>query len=173
MRDHPESTRLQYALVDRAVGLGWPADRVVVIDEDLGRSGAGTVQRPGFQRLVAEISLGHVGLVVGILTFVLPGITALFLLYMIAVWAIMTGFFEILIAIRLRHEVRGEWLMALGGIASVLFGFLLVLFPSAGAVAVIWWIGVYALIFGVLLLALAFRLRSWDRAIMRGVPRPA
>ena len=66
MRDHPESTRLQYALVDRAVGLGWPADRVVVIDEDLGRSGAGTVQRPGFQRLVAEISLGHVGLVVGI-----------------------------------------------------------------------------------------------------------
>lgn len=66
VRDHPESTRLQYALVDRAVGLGWPADRVVVIDEDLGRSGAGTVQRPGFQRLVAEISLGHVGLVVGI-----------------------------------------------------------------------------------------------------------
>jgi len=66
VHDHPESTRLQYALVDRAVGLGWPADRVVVIDEDLGRSGAGTTLRPGFQRLFTEISLGHVGLVVGI-----------------------------------------------------------------------------------------------------------
>jgi DNA invertase Pin-like site-specific DNA recombinase len=66
VQNHPESTRLQYALVDRAVGLGWPADRVVVIDEDLGRSGAGTALRPGFQRLVTEISLGHVGLVVGI-----------------------------------------------------------------------------------------------------------
>jgi DNA invertase Pin-like site-specific DNA recombinase len=66
VRDHPESTRLQYALAERAVGLGWPADRVVVIDEDLGRSGTGTAQRTGFQRLVTEISLGHVGLVVGI-----------------------------------------------------------------------------------------------------------
>jgi DNA invertase Pin-like site-specific DNA recombinase len=61
-----ESTRLQYGLVDRAVALGWKAARVMVIDDDLGRSGAGSVDRPGFQRLVTEISLGHVGLVVGI-----------------------------------------------------------------------------------------------------------
>src|SRR5262249_20924682 len=66
VREHPESTRLQYGLVDRAVALGWTAARVVVIDDDLGRSGAGGGDRPGFQRLVTEISLGHVGIVVGI-----------------------------------------------------------------------------------------------------------
>ncbi|MCX4403485.1 MULTISPECIES: recombinase family protein [unclassified Streptomyces] len=64
--DHQESTRLQYALVDRAAALGWPASRVVVIDEDLGRSGASAAGRSGFQRLVTEIGLDHVGLVLGI-----------------------------------------------------------------------------------------------------------
>ena len=63
---HQESTRLQYGLVDRAVRLGWPKSRVVVIDEDLGRSGATAEGRPGFQRLVAEVGLDHVGLVLGI-----------------------------------------------------------------------------------------------------------
>ncbi|MGW0828433.1 recombinase family protein [Streptomyces sp. NPDC002845] len=62
---HQESTRLQYALVDRAVTLGWEASRVLVIDDDLGKSGARAEHRTGFQRLVAEISLGHVGLVLG------------------------------------------------------------------------------------------------------------
>lgn len=61
-----ESTRLQYALADRACRLGWPREQIVVIDEDLGRSGAAGVDRPGFQRLVAEVGLGHVGLVLGI-----------------------------------------------------------------------------------------------------------
>jgi Resolvase, N terminal domain len=62
---HQESTRLQYALVDRAVALGWEASRVVLIDDDLGKSGSSAEHRVGFQRLVAEISLGHVGLVLG------------------------------------------------------------------------------------------------------------
>ena len=64
--DHQESARLQYALVERAVVLGWPADRVVVIDEDLGKSAASAAGRTGFQRLVTEITMGHVGLVLGI-----------------------------------------------------------------------------------------------------------
>ena len=64
--DHGESTRLQYGLVERAVGLGWPASRVLVIDEDLGKSGASAAGRVGFQRLVTEITMGHVGLVLGI-----------------------------------------------------------------------------------------------------------
>jgi DNA invertase Pin-like site-specific DNA recombinase len=64
--EHGESTRLQYALVDRAVTLGWAACRVMVIDDDLGRSGTSATDREGFQRLVAEITLGHVGLVLGI-----------------------------------------------------------------------------------------------------------
>ena len=64
--DHGESTRLQYGLADRAVALGWPASRVMVIDEDLGRSAAGAAERPGFARLVAELTMGHVGLVLGL-----------------------------------------------------------------------------------------------------------
>jgi DNA invertase Pin-like site-specific DNA recombinase len=63
---HQESTRLQYALVDRAINLGWERGRVVVIDDDFGRSGATTEGRVGFQRLVAEVGLGNVGLVLGI-----------------------------------------------------------------------------------------------------------
>ena len=64
--DHGESTRLQYGLTERAVALGWPASRVMVIDEDLGRSAANAAERPGFARLVAELTMGHVGLVLGL-----------------------------------------------------------------------------------------------------------
>jgi len=64
--DHGESTRLQYGLVERAVGLGWQASRVLVIDEDLGKSGSSAAGRVGFGRLVTEITMGHVGLVGGI-----------------------------------------------------------------------------------------------------------
>ena len=63
---HQELTRLQYALVDRAFQLGWARETIVVVDDDLGRSGASIEGRPGFQRLVAEVSLGHVGLVIGV-----------------------------------------------------------------------------------------------------------
>src|SRR6266849_3612757 len=64
--DHQESTRLQYGLADRAQALGWAADRVLVIDEDLGRSGTRADERAGFQRLVSEVSLDHVGLILGL-----------------------------------------------------------------------------------------------------------
>ncbi|MBC2875605.1 MULTISPECIES: recombinase family protein [Streptomyces] len=64
--DHTESTRLQYGLTQRAVGLGWAPSRVLVIDEDLGHSASGLVDRPGFQRLVSEVGLDHVGLVLGV-----------------------------------------------------------------------------------------------------------
>jgi DNA invertase Pin-like site-specific DNA recombinase len=63
---HPESTRLQYGLVSRAEAYGWASDRIVVIDEDLGKSGATAVRRVGFERLVTEVSLGHVGLILGL-----------------------------------------------------------------------------------------------------------
>lgn len=63
--EHGESTRLQYGLVERAVALGWARSRVLVIDEDLGRSGASAVDRPGFQRLVTEVTMDHVGVVLG------------------------------------------------------------------------------------------------------------
>src|SRR3982751_512671 len=65
LEQHRESTALQYGLAERACNLGWPRPRVSVIDDDLGRSGASAEGRPGFQRLVAEVGLGHVGLVLG------------------------------------------------------------------------------------------------------------
>ncbi|WP_375784845.1 hypothetical protein ACE10Z_35030 [Bradyrhizobium sp. Pha-3] len=75
VRQHQESTELQYRLVDRAIGLGWPPERVQVIDEDLGKSGAGGVDRHGFQKLIAEIGLGNAGLVVSLDASRWPAIT--------------------------------------------------------------------------------------------------
>jgi uncharacterized membrane protein HdeD (DUF308 family) len=103
---------------------------------------------------------GLVGILAGILTFVYPGISAVILLYFIASWAILTGIFEIVAAIRLREEITGEWALALSGIASIIFGVLLFLFPGTGALAVVWIIGSYAILFGALLIYLAFKVRG-------------
>ncbi|HWC33017.1 MAG TPA: HdeD family acid-resistance protein [Actinomycetota bacterium] len=104
---------------------------------------------------------GVSGIALGIVAFVWPGITALALLYVIAAWAVVTGVFEIAAAIRLRREIRGEWLLAFAGAASVAFGMLVAIFPGAGALAVVWAIGAYAILFGVLLVALGIRLRGF------------
>ncbi|HWE62713.1 MAG TPA: HdeD family acid-resistance protein [Chloroflexota bacterium] len=110
---------------------------------------------------------GVAGIIAGVLTFIWPGLTALVLLYFIAAWAIVTGVFEVLAAIRLRREIRGEWLLGLSGVLSVLFGLLLIAFPGAGALTVVWLIGAYALVFGVVLVGLALRLRNWGHERIR------
>jgi uncharacterized membrane protein HdeD (DUF308 family) len=103
---------------------------------------------------------GLVGVGIGVLTLFAPGVTALALLFYIAIWAIATGVLQIAAAIALREEITGEWLLALGGLASVLFGGLLVARPGAGALAVLWLIGAYALVFGVSLVVLSLRVRG-------------
>ena len=107
--------------------------------------------------------LGLVGIVAGLIALFQPAITALALLVVIAAWAIVRGAFEIAAAIRLRKELSNEWLLILGGLASILFGILVLLFPGAGALSVVWIIGIYAFATGVLLLVLAFRLRGVAR----------
>jgi uncharacterized membrane protein HdeD (DUF308 family) len=106
---------------------------------------------------------GVLGISAGVLTLFLPGITELALLFLIAYWSIATGVFEVIAAIQLRNVIEGEWVLALSGILSVLFGVALALFPGAGAVAIAWLIGAYALTFGMLLLVLAFQLRRFAR----------
>lgn len=108
----------------------------------------------------ALLIVGVLGVAAGILTFFWPGITALVLLTFIAVWALVMGIFQIVAAIRLRKVIENEWLMALSGVLSVIFGALMLWSPGAGALAVVWIIASYAIIFGILLIALGFRLRS-------------
>jgi uncharacterized membrane protein HdeD (DUF308 family) len=133
---------------------------------------AGISVRKEQERWWLMVLEGVVGIIIGVLTFLYPSITALVLLYFIAAWAIVTGAFEIAAAIRLRREIEGEWLLALAGIASLIFGVLLVIQPGAGALALIWLIGAYAIVFGILMLVLAFRLRGL-RDTMRPVSRAA
>jgi uncharacterized membrane protein HdeD (DUF308 family) len=106
---------------------------------------------------------GLAGVAAGLVTLFWPDITALALLLVIAAWALVTGGLEIAVAIRLRKVITSEWLLALSGIASVALGILLALFPGPGALALVIWIGAYAIVSGVLLMALALRLRSWGR----------
>jgi len=103
---------------------------------------------------------GLIGLTLGGATLAWPEITALVLIYLAASWAVLTGVLEILAALALREELRGEWLLALIGLASVLIGVVLFAQPGAGMVAVSWLIGVYALIFGLLMIALSWKMRS-------------
>jgi uncharacterized membrane protein HdeD (DUF308 family) len=103
---------------------------------------------------------GLVDIVAGIIAFALPAAAALALLYLVSAWSILTGLFRIAAAIRLRRQIRGEWLLILNGALSVLFGIAILVYPAVGLVTVVWIVGIYALLFGILLVALGFRLRS-------------
>jgi len=113
---------------------------------------------------------GIVGVATAILTFAWPGITAMVLLAVIAVWAVLTGIAEIAAAIRLRRQITGEWLLATSGVLSIVLGLLMLFFPGAGALAVVWMIGAYAIGFGALLVGLGLRLRRFGRSRERTAP---
>ena len=102
---------------------------------------------------------GIVGIVAGVFAFLFPVLAAGALILIIAAWAIVTGVFEIVAAIRLREQIRGEFWLGLAGVASILYGVVIYLFPAAGALSVVWLIGSFAIAFGVFLLILGWRLR--------------
>lgn len=107
-----------------------------------------------------QLVIGILGIVVGLLTFHAPQVTALALVIYIAAWALMIGASEIVLAIKLRREIKGEWFLILMGLASVAFAILLLWNPIAGAAAVIWLIAWYAVVLGILAIFFGFRLRS-------------
>jgi uncharacterized membrane protein HdeD (DUF308 family) len=113
---------------------------------------------------------GLAGIGAGIVTLVWPGISALALLIVIAAWAVVIGVAQVAAAVRLRKQIQGEWLLGLTGVLSIVFGILLFLFPGPGALAVVLWIGAWAMVVGAFTLALAFRLRSWGRHPARPMP---
>jgi len=107
-----------------------------------------------------QLVIGILGIIIGFLTFHAPAITALALVIYIAAWALMIGATEIIAAIKLRHEIKGEWFLILMGIVSIIFAIMLLWNPLPGALALVWLIGSYAIVFGVLGIIFGFRLKS-------------
>ena len=130
----------------------------VLVDGVLAVIAAITGGVPGSRWWLAIIGL--LGIAAGLVTFMMPGLTAVLLLLIIAGWAIATGVFQIIGAIKLRKEIDNEWLLILGGIISVLFGVSMMLAPGAGALALVWVIGAYSVVIGAIFVALALRLRK-------------
>lgn len=110
------------------------------------------------------IIVGLAGVAAGILAIVWPDLTALLLITFIGAWAVVRGIFEIIGAIALRREIDNEWMLILGGALSVLFGAFVLIAPGAGAIALAWLIGVAAILLGIMLCGLAFRLRRHHTA---------
>ncbi|HTN97933.1 MAG TPA: HdeD family acid-resistance protein [Nordella sp.] len=110
------------------------------------------------------ILIGILGVAAGLVTFFWTGITALVLTMFIGAWALIHGIFEIVGAIKIRKEIDNEWWLILSGALSVLFGLVILIRPGAGALALVWLIGAYAIVFGGLLVGFAFRLRKHSHA---------
>ena len=162
------ATRGAFAVVFGLFTLIWPAATVLVLAILYGIyaliDGAGGVMQAfrggDTMHRVAYALLGLLGIVVGILVLVWPGITVLLLATLVGIWAIITGVAEIVAAIRLRKQIEGEAFLILAGAISVLAGILIVINPIAGAFGIALIVGIYALLYGIMLLVLAFRLRK-------------
>jgi uncharacterized membrane protein HdeD (DUF308 family) len=113
---------------------------------------------------------GLIGIVAGGLTFFVPQLTALAIMFYIAIWAIASGVLTIVAAIHLRKEIQGEWMLVLGGLASVAFGVVLMAQPLAGALVLLWLIATFALVYGVLLVLFSFRLRRLGKQLAGSPP---
>jgi uncharacterized membrane protein HdeD (DUF308 family) len=111
---------------------------------------------------------GLLGIAIGALAVLWPASTALAFVWMIGVWAIVTGALEIASAVKLRKLIEHEWALGIAGALSIAFGLLMLYRPIAGGVAVMWWLGAYALIFGALMIVLGLRLRSFARSHLGG-----
>jgi uncharacterized membrane protein HdeD (DUF308 family) len=109
------------------------------------------------------IAEGASGIVAGLVALAWPSITALVLLYVVAIWAVLSGVAEMIAAVALRREMAGEWALFLVGVLSVIFGIILAVLPGVGLLSLVWLVGLYALAIGVALIVLALRVRGLRR----------
>jgi len=153
------------------IAIVWPGPTVAVVVLLLGAfalvEGVTNVVAGVRSRESWAIAEGIISVVVGIVIVVWPAITALALLYVIAAWAIITGILRIVAAIELRRVIRNEWLLVGSGVASIIFGAIAALFPGAGILAIIWLLGAWMIVLGVLLIALALSLRQLAHGLTR------
>ena len=119
------------------------------------------------------IIVGLLGIAAGAVTIFWPGVTALVLILLIGGWAIAHGIFEIIGAIQLRKEIDNEWWLILAGALSVIFGLMVLVAPGAGALALIWVIGAYSIVFGAMLVGLSLRLRKHRHTSSDAAPKVA
>jgi uncharacterized membrane protein HdeD (DUF308 family) len=131
-----------------------------LIDGVTSAIGAFANRRQGSGFPWSVLLIGLIGIATGVVTFMYPGLTALVLLYFIAAWFIVRGIFEIVLAIQLRKEIEGEFWLGLAGLLSVLFGVLLFARPGVGALAVLWMIGIFAILMGIMFILLGFKLKG-------------
>lgn len=117
----------------------------------------------GHERWAAMLLEGVTGIIAAIATIAWPALTAFVLVYIIGAWAVVTGVAEIAAARHIRKHIAGEWLLGLAGVVSIVFGIVMFVEPLVGAFVVTVCFGVYALLFGVVLLALGLRLRRWQQ----------
>ncbi|MFD0886108.1 HdeD family acid-resistance protein [Streptosporangium algeriense] len=156
------------AILFGVLALVWPAITVLalvtvfgayaIVDGVFALFGAGRGAGLGSRGWM--IFYGVVSILTGIAVFVWPGVTALVLLFFIAAWAVVTGVLEIVAGIRLRKATANEWMFILSGALSVLLGVLLFIRPAPGALALVWLIGIMAIVYGIALVALSFRIKG-------------
>jgi uncharacterized membrane protein HdeD (DUF308 family) len=106
---------------------------------------------------------GIVGIIAGAIALFAPQIGALALVWLVAGWALATGVLEIAAAVRLRKVMRGEWMLLLAGVLSIIFALIIAARPGLGVLALVFWIGAYAIIYGVMTMVLAFEVRRWTK----------
>ena len=125
---------------------------------------AGLRMHEGGKPVWSLILVGLMGLAAGLAAFFWPGLTALTLKLIISSWAIAIGLLQVVATMRLRKHIQGEWLHALSGLLSLVFGLAIVLWPGAGAIALAWLIGWFSILFGAILVTMAFSLRIVSRS---------
>ena len=126
---------------------------------------AGIVSIGRNKRWWAMLFSGLLGVAIGVLTFLWPDITGVVLLYFIAAWAVVIGIMDIVIALQLRREIEGEWMMILDGVFSLLIGILFFVFPQTSALALVTLIALFVIAVGIILIVLALRLRKMGQEL--------